>query len=110
MRLLKKFADASRRASRAVVVLIKEELKEQEAAVERKLAGVTNNFTKAMVVLTYTAKETQIMEDEGSVLLEHGYMMQGQSGFAENRGVSWTSIISANRSKGTTTITYVKVK
>lgn len=84
MRLLKKFADASRRASRAVVVLIKEELKEQEAAVERKLAGVTNDFTKAMAVLTYTAKETQIMEDEGSVLLYHGYTMQRQSGFAEN--------------------------
>ena len=121
MGLLKKFTDASKRAGAALAEANKaaqiataaataKAAANAQAAIEKKLAGPTNNFTKAMVVRTYTAKETQIMEDEGSVLLEHGYTMQGQSGFAENKGESWTSIKSANRSKGTTTITYVKIK
>jgi len=74
----------------------------------RKLSGPTQNFTKAMVVRTYTAKQSKLMEEEGSALISQGYQMQGQSGFAENKGVSWTSFKSANRSKGITTITFVK--
>jgi hypothetical protein len=48
------------------------------------------------------------MESEGSILIDNGYAMQGQSGYAENKGTSLTSLISANRSKGVTTITFVK--
>jgi hypothetical protein len=68
----------------------------------------TDGYTKKMVVRTYGVKEQKRMEKEGSALLENDYIMQGQSGFAENRGVSWTSVFTANRSKGITTITFIK--
>jgi hypothetical protein len=45
----------------------------------------TENFTKKMVVRTYGSREQKKMEAEGSALLENGYAMQGQSGFAERR-------------------------
>ena len=103
-------AEASKAAQIASTAAAAKKVAGAQAAVIKSLAVPTNNFTKLMVVRTYTAKETQLMEDEGSVLLEHGYTMQGQSAFSENKGESWTSIKSANRSKGTTTITYVKSK
>lgn len=77
--------------------------KEWESFVE-----ATGGFTKKMVVRTYGVKELKRMEKEGTALLDNGYIMQGQSGFAENRGVSWTSVFTANRSKGVTTITFIK--
>jgi hypothetical protein len=76
----------------------------QRANLERE----TNNFTKAMVVRTYKAKDEKKMAAEGSILIENGYALQGQSGFAENKGISWTSVFTANRSKGITTVTFVK--
>jgi len=68
----------------------------------------TENFTKRMVVRSYGAKEQKRMEAEGSALLDNGYVMQGQSGFAENQGTTIFSVITANKSKGQTTITYIK--
>ena len=100
--------EASKKAQAAQAAAAAKKISDAQASLIRKLAGPTNNFTKAMVVRTYSAMETQLMEDEGSVLIEKGYVMQGQSGFAENKGESWTTIKSANRSKGTTTITFVK--
>ena len=68
----------------------------------------TENFTKKMVVRTYGSREQKKMEAEGSALLENGYAMQGQSGFSESGGTTIFSIVTANQSKGQTTITYIK--
>ena len=77
-------------------------------AQRKELLKSTENFTKKMVVRTYGAKEQKRMEADGSALLENGYAMQGQSGFAENQGTTIFSIVTANKSKGQTTITYIK--
>ena len=102
--------ETSKKAQAAQESAAAKKIADAHALLTKKLSGPTNNFTKAMVVRTYSATETQLMEDEGSVLIDQGYVMQGQSGFAENEGESWTSIKSANRSKGTTTITFRKSK
>jgi hypothetical protein len=79
-----------------------------EAVLLAKLSKETDKFSKPMVVRSYPAKSEKLMESEGSILIDNGYAMQGQSGYAENKGTSLTSLISANRSKGVTTITFVK--
>jgi hypothetical protein len=77
-------------------------------AQRKELLKSSENFTKRMVVRTYGAKEQKRMEADGSALLENGYAMQGQSGFAESGGTTIFSIVTANQSKGQTTITYIK--
>ena len=77
-------------------------------AQRKELLKASENFTKPMVVRTYGAKEQKRMESDGSALLENGYVMQGQSGFAENGGTTVLSVFTANRSKGQTTITWIK--
>jgi hypothetical protein len=77
-------------------------------AQRKELLKSSENFTKKMVVRTYGAKEQKRMEDDGSALLENGYAMQGQSGFAESGGTTIFSVVTANQSKGQTTITYIK--
>jgi len=77
-------------------------------AQRKELLKSSENFTKRMVVRTYGAKEQKRMEADGSALLENGYAMQGQSGFAESGGTTIFSIVTANKSKGQTTITYIK--
>jgi hypothetical protein len=97
--------------SELVIDLYKWDRKRAEtllAAPWKEFLQSTENFTKRMVVRTYGAKEQKRMEDEGSALLENGYAMQGQSGFAESGGTTVFSVVSANKSKGQTTITYIK--
>lgn len=78
-----------------------------EAALLAKLSKETDKFSKPMVVRSYPAKSEKLMESEVSILIGNGYVIEA-IGLCENKGTSLTSILSANRSKGVTTITFVK--